>query len=247
MCKERYKFRNTMQGAEFWFVPGAVPGGPGTKRTTRRPSARNVVLPNALAGLFEHHRNRDIPVTNHLFRDDQLLDLLVTRHVVHQVQHQLFEDHAQAAGAHLALQRVTSNCPGSLVGPRNLHALILEQLGVLLQNRIPRTGKDVDQGSLVQLVQDAKHRQPADELRNEPVLQQILRLRLTQKLGVALRPNRRHFGSIQVSLGDRLEAERLLADAAGDDLLEADKSATADKEDVGRVNNRELLVRVLGP
>src|ERR1700761_4925078 len=245
MCKERYKFRNTMQGAEFWFVPGVVPGGPGTKRTTRRPSARNVVLPNALAGLFEHHRNRDIPVTNHLFRDDQLLDLLVTRHVVHQVQHQLLQDHAQAARAHLALQRVTSNRPGSLVGPGNLHALILEQLGVLLQNRIPRARQDVDQGSLVQLVQDAKHWQTADELRDEPVLQQILRFRLAEHLRVALRTNRGYLGSIQVSVGDRLEAERLLADAAGDDLLETDKRATADKEDVRRVNNRELLVRVL--
>ena len=57
--------------------------------------------------------------------------------------------------------------------------------------------EDVDQGSLVQLVQDAKHRQTTDELRNEAVLQQILRLRLTQQFGVTLRANRRYLGSVR--------------------------------------------------
>src|SRR5581483_4504470 len=40
-------------------------------------------------------------------------------------------------------------------------------------------------------------------------------------------------------------AERLLADAALDHLLEADERAAADEEDVGRVDLEELLVRVL--
>src|ERR1700745_2495976 len=61
---------------------------------------------SVLAGFFEHHRQSNVPVANHLFGDDQLLDLLVARHVVHQVQHQLLEDHAQATRAHLALQRL---------------------------------------------------------------------------------------------------------------------------------------------
>jgi hypothetical protein len=41
------------------------------------------------------------------------------------------------------------------------------------------------------------------------------------------------------------EAERLLADAALDHLLEADEGAAADEEDVGRVDLQELLLRVL--
>ena len=42
-----------------------------------------------------------------------------------------------------------------------------------------------------------------------------------------------------------LEAQRLLADAAVDHLVEADERAAADEEDVGRVDLEELLVRVL--
>ena len=41
------------------------------------------------------------------------------------------------------------------------------------------------------------------------------------------------------------EAERLLADAALDDLIEADEGAAADEEDVGRVDLQEVLLRVL--
>ena len=41
------------------------------------------------------------------------------------------------------------------------------------------------------------------------------------------------------------EAERLLADAALDDLLEPDERAAADEEDVGRVDLQEILLRVL--
>ena len=42
-----------------------------------------------------------------------------------------------------------------------------------------------------------------------------------------------------------LEAERLLADAPLDLLVEADERAAADEQDVGRVDLEELLVRVL--
>ena len=37
----------------------------------------------------------------------------------------------------------------------------------------------------------------------------------------------------------------LLADAALDDLVEADERAAADEQDVGRVDLQELLLRVL--
>src|SRR5204863_543605 len=42
-----------------------------------------------------------------------------------------------------------------------------------------------------------------------------------------------------------LEAERLLADAPLDRLVEADERAAAYKEDIGRIDLEELLVRVL--
>ena len=42
-----------------------------------------------------------------------------------------------------------------------------------------------------------------------------------------------------------LEAEGLFADAAADDLFEADEGAAADEKDVGGIDEREFLVRML--
>ena len=55
---------------------------------------------------------------------------------------------------------------------------------------------------------------------------------------------RAHVGCFPSSVSG-LEAEGLLADAAADDLLQADECAAADEEDVGRVDDGELLVRML--
>src|SRR5918997_1730624 len=74
-----------------------------------------------------------------------------------------------------------------------------------------------------------------DELGYEPVLDEVFGLNGRERLGVAPRSR----------LDLRLEAERLVAHAALDDLLQPDERAAADEEDVGRVDGEELLVRVL--
>ena len=89
---------------------------------------------------------------------------------------------------------------------------------------------------LVELVERADNRQPADELGNEPVLDSCPR--------VGARGSCRPRASLS-RLDVRPEAERLLADAPFDDLVEADEGPAADEEDVGRVDLEELLVRVL--
>ena len=83
------------------------------------------------------------------------------------------------------------------------------------------------------------HGQAADELGDQAVLDQVLRLQpLERRAAVA---------PTGAGLTSDLEAHRLLADAAVDDLVEADEGAAADEEDVGRVDLEELLVRVLAP
>ena len=90
----------------------------------------------------------------------------------------------------------------------------------------------------VELVERADDRQPADELRDQPVLDEILRLdHLERRADVAVRER----------LHVRLEAQRLLAGAPLDLLVEADEGAAADEQDVGRVDLEELLVRMLAP
>ena len=89
---------------------------------------------------------------------------------------------------------------------------------------------------LVELVQRADDRQPADELGDQAVLDQIFGLDLFERRADVAAAHRLDLG---------LEAQRLLADAALDLLVEADERAAADEQDVGRVDLEELLVRVL--
>src|SRR5215212_8593963 len=64
-----------------------------------RPSGRP-----GLTGFFDQ-RDRLVFRFDDLARDDDLTQLLLTWYRVHQVEHQVFDDHAQAAGADLARQR----------------------------------------------------------------------------------------------------------------------------------------------
>ena len=117
-----------------------------------------------------------------------------------------------------------------------VHAVELEEAGVLLAQRVLGLGEDGHQGLLVELLQGDDDRQAADELRDQAELEQVLGLDLLKDLG-------------EVALLDlldvRAEAEHLLADAVLDDLLDAVKGAAADEEDVGGVDLDELLVGVL--
>src|SRR5438477_3573131 len=168
--------------------------------------------------------------------DRHLADLLLVRHLIHQVEHQVFDDHPEAACADPPFERRLRDRLERVVGEAELHVLVLEQLHVLPRDRVARLREDLDERRLVELVQRADDRQAADELGDEPVLDQVLRLELLQRGADVAAAQRFHVG---------LEAERLLADAPLDLLVEADEGATADEEDVARVDLEELLVRVL--
>ena len=121
----------------------------------------------------------------------------------------------------------------------------LEQLLVLPDDRVLRLGQNLHQRVLVQILQHGDHRQAADELGNEAELDQVHRLDLLEQVDVAAaaaaaarRVSRR------VSSGFR-KPMVLRADAAGDDLLQADERPAADEQDVGRIHRREFLVRML--
>ena len=68
-----------------------------------------------------------------------------------------------------------------VVGEAQLDVLVLEQLLVLPRDGVARLREDLDQRRLVELVQRADHRQAADELGNQPELDQILRLELLER------------------------------------------------------------------
>src|SRR5436190_10713377 len=188
-----------------------------------------------LAGFFDQ-RNRLLFVRHDLAGDDALPDLLLAGQRVHQVEHQVLDDHPQDARADLARQGELRDRLERVVRELELHVLVLEQLLVLTRNRVPRLRENLDQGRAVELVERADDGEAADEFGNQAVLDEIFRLHLFER-GADL--------ALRQRLDVGLEAERLLAGAALDLLVEADEGAAADEQDVGRVDLEELLVRVL--
>src|SRR5262245_60646505 len=190
-----------------------------------------------LSGLFDE-RDRLVLRHHDLTRDRDLAYFLLVWHLIHEIQHQVFDDHPQPARADFALERRFRDGLERIVGEAELDVLVLEQLHVLTRDRVARLRQDLDERGLVELVQRAHHRQPTDELGNQPVLDQILRFELFQRRADVARAHGLDVG---------LEPQRLLADAAFDLLVEPDEGAAADEQDVGRVDLEELLVRMLAP
>src|ERR1700677_1309449 len=206
-----------------------------------------VLAHRPLACLLQQHRQRKAVLLHHLRSDGKLFDLLIARDVIHEVEHQLLKDHPQTARADLPLENLASDLPRSLIRKCHLHALEVEQLCVLLQDCIAWLGQNLNQRSLIQLVQNSEHRKSSDKLRNESILQQILRLGLTQQLRIALCPDRRHVAFLRIGVRNGLEAKRFLAYTSANHLLESDKSSAADKQNVRSIDSGELLVRMLAP
>src|SRR5580704_1414396 len=173
----------------------------------------------------------------HLARDDALPNLLLTRQGVHQLEHDVLDDHPQPPRPDLALDLRLGNGLEGVVREAQLHVFVFEEPLILARNRVPGLRQNLDERRLVKFVQRAHDRQPADELRNQPVLDQILGLHVLDE-GARLLDLALHVG---------LEAERLLAHAPRNLLVEADERAAADEQDVGGVDLEEFLVGVLAP
>src|SRR5713226_1716936 len=179
----------------------------------------------------------DFPAAHHLGGDHELPDLALRRQVVHQLEHQVFQDHAQPAGAYLSLQGQVGDGFQRFIGESQPHIFELEQSLVLTDQGVLRLGQDAHQRALVQVGQYPHDRQAADELWDQAVADQIGGLHLLEQLDVAAVRGR--------WLSVSVEAQRLLPGAPLDDLFQPDKRAAADEQDIGRVHGREFLVRVL--
>src|SRR5438046_2909901 len=81
-------------------------------------------------------------------------------------------------------------------------------------------------------------RQAADELWDEAVLQEVLRLQLLERL--------RYSAALDASVRGS-EPDRAAADALLDNFLEPVERAPADEKDVGRVDLDERLMRMFAP
>ena len=172
-----------------------------------------------------------------LLVDHHLLHVAQAGQVVHGVEQHILEDGAQAAGAGLSLHGLAGHRAQRVLAKVELHAFHVEQLAILLGERVLRLQQDRNQRVLVQLLEGRHHRQAPDEFRNEAVLDQILGLGVVEHV-IAVRP-RVLFPHL------RHETDPALVGAVHDDLFEACEGAAADEQDIGGVDLQEFLLRML--
>ncbi len=154
------------------------------------------------------------------------------------MQQHLFEDGAQAAGAGAAQQRLLGDGLEGVVGELELDVLELEELPVLLEERVLGFGEDPDERVLVEVGDRTDDGEAADELGDQTELEEVLGEHVAEEVAEVLLVGAADVGT---------EADALAPDAALDDAVEAGEGAAADEQDVRRVDLDELLVGVLAP
>src|SRR5262245_9259081 len=200
-----------------------------TKRVPRALRLRGLFL-----GLGDQHRT--LVVQDHLARDDALLEALDGRQLVHDLEHDLFQDGAQAARAGAPLERLARDGGHRVVGELEPNLLEIEVLLVLLDDRVLRLFEDADERRVVEVVQRGDDGEPADELGDEAVAQQVLGLDHREQVADA---------PLRVTLDLGAEAHARASHPALDVLVETDEGAAADEQHVRRVDLDEFLVRML--
>src|SRR5208282_3171624 len=168
--------------------------------------------------------------------DHDLLDAFEARQIEHGVEQNGLHDRAQTPRAGLTIYGLARNRRKRLIGQRQVDRLHFEHALVLLHQRILRLGEDALEGGLVEILQCRDDGKPADEFRDEAVLQQILGLDLAEDFALLAILRRQHLGG---------EADRGRTAPRGDDLFEAGEGAAADEQDVRRVDLEEFLLRML--
>ena len=107
--------------------------------------------------------------------DDYFRDSLDARYLVHHLEHHTLDHRAQPAGTCLAVQSLLGDGANGFVGERELDLFELEELLVLLDQRVPRLGEDVYEVIGAEGIHDGHHGQSTDELGNETELVEVCR------------------------------------------------------------------------
>src|ERR1700751_5004539 len=171
-------------------------------------------------------------------RDHALGDVTPGRQLEHHVEQRALDDGAQPACAGLALERAVGDLPHRVVGEDELDPVVPEEALVLLDERVLGLLEDLDEVLAPKLVHGRDDREASDELRDQPEVEEVLRHYVGEQL-------RRLDVVLRADVCP--EAEGVLADPLGDDLVQPGERAAANEEDVRGVDREELLVWVLAP
>src|SRR5215471_8714882 len=136
------------------------------------------------------------------------------------------------------MERLMEKVYEGVVGEPEIDNVELEELLVLLQQRVLRLDEDADERLLIEAVHGADDGQTADELGDQPELQQVLGQHVGEDRAEVLLLRLADVGA---------EADAVVADPTLDDLVDAGERTAADEQDVRRVDLDELLMRMLPP
>src|SRR5712692_52908 len=128
------------------------------------------------------------------------------------------------------------DCSQRIFREAELHALVLEQLLILLDQRVLGRSQYLDHRGFIKLVKRSADGQAAYELWNQSKLDHVLRFDLRKRFAQSLLARASYV---------RVESESLLADAFLDDFFKPDKRASANEQYVRRIDREKLLVRML--
>ena len=102
-----------------------------------------------------------------------------------------------------------------------------------------RLGQDADECFFIQLGQCGNNRQTADQLGNQAEFNQIFRLDNFKQLS--------NIGIFVFAVHRSAKADTALFRTLADNLFQAGKGATADKQDICGIYLNKILIRVLAP
>src|SRR5690242_14636201 len=109
--------------------------------------------------------------------------IFLLRELVHQIQHELFENDPKATSADISLYGIESYSLERVICKFQLHILVLEQALVLLDERVLGSRENFDERLLIQVVQRRNYGNTANELRDHAELDQVFRFDLLQQRG----------------------------------------------------------------
>src|SRR5580692_2967415 len=136
----------------------------------------------------------------------------------------------------LAVDGLPGDGAECFLGQSEIDPLHLEQLLILLHQRVLGLGQDELERGLVEILKRRDDRKAADEFRDQAVLEQVLRLDVAEDLALLSILGRDDLGA---------EADRAWPAARRNNLLEASEGAATDEQDAGGVDLQEFLLRML--
>src|SRR5690349_19690496 len=149
----------------------------------RHPGVYRVPVPSPQCplGFFLLSLRRDLEQWGRALRDARLGDLhlddvLAARQLEHDVHEDLFENRAKPSCTRAAAKRLLRDRAKRTLFEADLHFFELEQLGVLLGERVLGLLEDADERIFVERLERNAYWQAANKLGNQAITQQIIRL-----------------------------------------------------------------------